>query len=67
MKSIRYEEYKNRVNLSLTPTAIDGLDSLAHDLGLSRSEVVERVGRGDLPVSLQKEDRRLLGELFANW
>jgi hypothetical protein len=33
------------VTLSLTPTAVDGLDELAKLLNVSRSELVERIGR----------------------
>ena len=49
-----YDEVKKRVNLSLTPTAIAGLDELAQELGLSRSELVEQVGRGLIPLAEQK-------------
>jgi hypothetical protein len=41
---------KKRVNVTLTPTAIKGLDILAKEFKLSRSELVERVGRELLPV-----------------
>ncbi|NES21920.1 MAG: hypothetical protein F6K41_24095 [Symploca sp. SIO3E6] len=48
----RYEdEQKTRVNLALTPTGIKGLDCLAKELDLSRSELVEQIGRGLLPLS----------------
>ena len=49
-----YDEVKKRVNLSLTPTAIAGLDELAAELDLSRSELVERVARGIIPLAEQK-------------
>lgn len=42
-----YEEVKQRCNLSLTPTAIASLNSLATQLNISRSEFVERLARGD--------------------
>lgn len=38
-------ELKTRVNLSLTPSGIAGLDTLAAERGISRSELVERIGR----------------------
>jgi len=40
-----YDEVKKRVNLALTPTGIDGLDAIASNLNVSRSELVERIGR----------------------
>ncbi|BAU65472.1 CopG/DNA-binding domain-containing protein [Stanieria sp. NIES-3757] len=48
-----HDEVKKRVNLSLTPTAIAGLDRLSQELNLSRSELVEQVGRGSLPLAEQ--------------
>jgi hypothetical protein len=41
-----YDEVKRRVNLAITPTGIEGLDAIASELGVSRSELVERIGRG---------------------
>ena len=49
-----YDEVKKRVNLTLTPTAISGLDELAAELDISRSELVEQVGRGLIPLAEQK-------------
>ncbi|MDJ0682837.1 MAG: hypothetical protein QNJ18_23620, partial [Xenococcaceae cyanobacterium MO_167.B52] len=49
-----YDEVKKRVNLSLTPTAIAGLDRLSQELNLSRSELVEQIGRGSIPIAEQK-------------
>ncbi|MDZ8257983.1 hypothetical protein [Nostoc sp. ChiQUE01b] len=40
-----YDEVKKRVNLALTPTGIEGLDAIASNFDLSRSELVERIGR----------------------
>ena len=48
-----YNEVKKRVNLSLTPTAIAGLDKLSQELNLSRSELVEQIGRGSIPIAQQ--------------
>ncbi len=39
---IYYEELKKSLNLTLTPTAIEKLNNLAMQQGISRSEVVER-------------------------
>lgn len=46
-----HDELKTRVNLSLTPTGIEGLDTLASKWGLSRSELVERIGRGQISLA----------------
>lgn len=48
-----YDELKKPRNLSLTQVAIDGLDALAKMHGLSRSEFVERIGRGQLECKLK--------------
>ena len=45
-----YEEVKGKMALSLTRTAIKGLDQLAILHGVSRSEFVERIGRGIISV-----------------
>lgn len=49
-----HDEVKKRVNLSLTPTAIAGLDKLAEEFDLSRSELVEQIGRSTIPLAEQK-------------
>ncbi|MFM2315025.1 MAG: hypothetical protein RLZZ04_4301 [Cyanobacteriota bacterium] len=49
-----HDEVKKRVNLSLTPTAIAGLDKLAEEFNLSRSELVEQIGRGNIPLAEQR-------------
>lgn len=46
-----YDELKNRVTVSLTPTAVAGLDAVAKSMDLSRSELVEQIGRGLLSLS----------------
>ena len=48
-----YDEVKKRVNLSLTPSAIAGLDQLSQELNLSRSELVKQIGRGSIPIAEQ--------------
>ena len=40
-----YDEVNKRVNLALTPTGIEGLDAIACNFDISRSELVERIGR----------------------
>ncbi len=42
-----YGEQKKPCNLSLTQTAIATLDRIATHLKISRSELVERIARGD--------------------
>ncbi|MEO8891095.1 MAG: hypothetical protein ABI417_06105 [Coleofasciculaceae cyanobacterium] len=46
-----YDELKKIVSLSLTPTALAGLDESSVRLNISRSELVERIGRGLLTIS----------------
>jgi metal-responsive CopG/Arc/MetJ family transcriptional regulator len=46
-----YDELKARITVSITPTAIKGIDALAMELGVGRSEVIEQIGRGLLRVS----------------
>ena len=43
--AILYDEAKERCNFTLTPTAIASLDRIATALGISRSELVERIAR----------------------
>ncbi len=50
-----WDEVKKRVNISLTPTAIAGLDELASAEGTSRSEFVERIGRKIFTVNTKPE------------
>ena len=45
-----YDEVKSRYNMTLTPTAVKGLDALAKSMNLSRSELVEQFGRGLIPI-----------------
>lgn len=49
-------ELKKPVTMTLTPTSVSGLDTIAHGLGISRSELVERVGRGVIPIHLETLD-----------
>ncbi|MEH2458805.1 hypothetical protein [Nostoc sp.] len=50
LKSLRgqpeaYDELKKIVSISLTPTAIKGLDDLSRAYMISISELIERIGR----------------------
>lgn len=55
-KPEKWDELKKRVMLSLTPTGVDGLDAIASSLGLNRSELVERIGRGIIPIHPDNRD-----------
>jgi len=60
-----YDELKRRLNLTLTPTAIEGLDGRAQEWDLSKSELVEQIGRGIILLLSAQEVERL-GESSAN-
>ncbi|HEY9711110.1 MAG TPA: hypothetical protein V6D48_23080 [Oculatellaceae cyanobacterium] len=60
-----YDEVKGQVNLSLTPTGTLGLDTLAASMGLSRSELVERIGR-NLIFLLTLEEKEVVKKLCNN-
>jgi hypothetical protein len=56
LKSMRgqpevYDEVKKSVSFSLTPTAQTGLARLSEQLNISRSELIERIGRGLLTIA----------------
>ncbi len=56
-----WDEVKNKVSMTLTPTAIAGLDKLAKEFDFSRSEFVERVGRGEITaIEFSESDRQEL-------
>lgn len=46
----KWEQLKRRYTMTLTPTGAGGLDALAATLGLNRSELVEGIGRGIIPI-----------------
>ncbi len=48
---IFWDELKERINLSLTPTAIAKLTQIASEENLTRSEALERILRGMLQVN----------------
>ncbi len=60
-----YDEHKKRVNISLTPTAVERLDALAGSMDVSRSELIEQVARGTIPLRINDLAHRL-GESSAN-
>lgn len=73
----KYGTYKAHFTVSVTPEGIQGLDELARKHGLSRSELMEQIGRGyfllTLPTSeegqtLKKQSRprsRDIGQRLA--
>ncbi|ACK73949.1 CopG domain protein DNA-binding domain protein (plasmid) [Gloeothece citriformis PCC 7424] len=52
-----HDELKTRVSISLTPTAVTGLDNLANQHGLSRSEFIELIGREKILINLPAENQ----------
>jgi hypothetical protein len=51
-----YDEVKGTKTLSLTKTAVQGLDRQAEALGISRSELVERIGRGVISLVIPSSE-----------
>ncbi len=56
VKSLRgvpemYDELKKPTTVALTPTALAGLDEMSKAMGVSRSELVERIGRRVLKIN----------------
>lgn len=49
-----YDELKKSVSFSITPTARTGLERLSEQLNISRSELIERIGRGLLAITEHK-------------
>jgi hypothetical protein len=45
-----YNEMKTRITVSITPTAVNGIDAIADSLQVSRSELMEQIGRGLLKL-----------------
>lgn len=59
-KHLAHGETKKPVNITLTPTSLQGLDEQAQELGISRSEFIEQIGRKQIPLATQEV--QLLGE-----
>ena len=51
-----YDELKKIVSVSITPSAQAGLDQLSEQLNISRSELIERIGRGLFTIAEKKID-----------
>jgi hypothetical protein len=52
-----YDEMKKRVGISVTPTALEGFDEHATTWDVSKSELIERIGRGIIPAKPQEVER----------
>ncbi len=63
-KHSEYGEIKKDAHFSLTPTSIEGLDKMARQRKISRSELVEKIGRGLIAIAAPEEQQ--LGEFCAN-
>ncbi|NEO92478.1 MAG: hypothetical protein F6K56_20460, partial [Moorea sp. SIO3G5] len=50
----QYSEGKSKVGISLTPTGIGLLTQMAQNTGLSRSELIERIARGNIAIACQE-------------
>jgi hypothetical protein len=48
-----HNEPKKRYSITLTPTCVANLDAIAKERGISRSEFVEQIGRGIIPLADQ--------------
>lgn len=46
-----YDELKQIVSISITPTGVRGLDEISQALGISRSELIERIGRRVIQIA----------------
>ncbi len=60
-----YNEMKKRAGVSVTPTAMEGFDRHAAAWNVSKSELIERIGRSIIPLPSPQEVERL-GESLAS-
>lgn len=54
-----YDELKSSLDLTLTPTGKKGLEQQARKWNLSKSELIERIGRGIIPLPSPQEVERM--------
>ena len=47
-----WDEMKHKYTLALTPSSVANLDAIAQQLEISRSELVEQIGRGIIGLKL---------------
>ncbi|HAZ46500.1 MAG TPA: hypothetical protein DCZ55_19105 [Cyanobacteria bacterium UBA11371] len=57
-----YDEKKKPLNIAMTPTGAKMLDDLAKNMGLTRSELVERIARGIIPLQTNSPETDDLGK-----
>ena len=50
-----WDEMKHKYTLALTPSSVANLDAIASQLDISRSELVERIGRGIIGLKLDED------------
>ncbi|MBD2365200.1 ribbon-helix-helix protein, CopG family [Anabaena minutissima FACHB-250] len=63
-KHLQRGEIKKTVSMSLSETSLQRLDQLAKNLGISRSEAVEMIARGEMSFAGQGDI--LLGEQLSS-
>ncbi len=56
-EGVGWDEPKENTSLFLTPTAKQRLDNMAKSLGISRSELIERIARGELKKEYEPEKK----------
>lgn len=64
----KYDEMKKRVNFTLTPTGLRQLDNLATQRQLSKSEFIEQIARGEIPLQpdpLTTLEREIIKKYFS--
>lgn len=59
-KHREHGEIKRQVSVGLTQGSVEGLDKQARKMGVSRSQLIEMIGRGE--ISLTHVDKQILGE-----
>ena len=65
-KHKQHGEVRKSAGIAVTPTALKGLDVQAELLGISRSDLVERIGRGEIPLGSYEQLQAILGECLPS-
>ncbi|MGD1914114.1 MAG: ribbon-helix-helix domain-containing protein [Rivularia sp. (in: cyanobacteria)] len=63
MRKSIHGQRKRNVNFTMTPDAIEMLDAKAETLGVSKSELIERIARDQISSETEVQ---LLGKSFAS-
>jgi len=58
----KHGEATKDVTVTLPPTAIANLDAIAKRMGISRSELIAKIGLGEIAIDLEPQ---MLGEIFT--